>query len=256
MTYQLLIRYLTSERETMTATEIVNWLLGVIGVGGGGAAIVYFAFKFLATKWLDSKFAERLEAYKHQQQKELEQLRFQINALFDRVTKLHQREFQVLPEAWGLLFDAFLEMKAFVSSFQTYPDLDRMNPAQFVEFVEACPLAAWEKDELKSLPSGNKTKYYQEHIFWHQSNTAGKASNDCHAFLRKNGIFIERTLKERFQKIDQLVREAIVLRKGIQQYGVPDQWKKIEALSRDGDTLLDELEDLVQGRLWTRDIEN
>ena len=52
-------------------------------------------------QWLDSKFAERLEAYKHQQQRELEQLRFQINALFDRVTKLHQREFQVLPDAYA-----------------------------------------------------------------------------------------------------------------------------------------------------------
>jgi hypothetical protein len=210
----------------VTYTEIADRLLRTIGVGGGGIAIGYFLFKSLATKWLDGKFAERLEAYKHQQQKELEQLRFQINALFDRLTKLHQREFQVLPEAWALLFDAFLEMNAFVSSLQAYPDLDKMKPAQFTEFVEACPFATWEKDELKSLSSGNKTKYYQDHIFWHQSRTASKASNDCHTFLRKNGIFIEKALKEKFEAIDLLVREVITLRKGIQQYGVQGQWEK------------------------------
>jgi hypothetical protein len=184
------------------STEILNWILGNLVafgvVGSAGVAGGYFVFKLLATKWLDNNFAKRLEAYKHQQQRELEQLRFRINALFDRVTKLHQREFQLLPDAWALLFDALLEMKAFVSSFQTHPDLDKMKPSQFAEFVEACPLATWEKDELKS--SGNKTKYYQDHIFWHQYRTASKASNDSHTFLRKNGIFIERTLKERFQK--------------------------------------------------------
>jgi hypothetical protein len=242
------------------STEILNSLLGILAasglVGSAGVAVGYFLFKMLATKWLDNNFAKRLEAYKHQQQRELEQLRFQINALFDRVTKLHQREFQVLPDAWALLFDAVLEMKAFVSSLQTYPDLDNMKPTQFTEFVEACPFATWEKEELKSIPPGDRTKYYRDHIFWHQSKTASTASNDCHTFLRKNGIFIERTLKQRFQRIDQLVREAIVHRKSIQQYALPGLWEQIEALSEEGDALLDELEHLVQGRLWTRDIEN
>jgi hypothetical protein len=87
--------------------DIVHWLLAAVGGGGGCAAVAYLAFKFLATKWLENKFAERLEAYKHQQQKELEQLKFQINASFDRLTKLHQHEFQVLPDAWGVLVRSF-----------------------------------------------------------------------------------------------------------------------------------------------------
>jgi len=42
-----------------------------------------------------------LLAYKHEQQKELEHLKFSINAQMDRATKLHQREFEALPEAWS-----------------------------------------------------------------------------------------------------------------------------------------------------------
>ncbi len=202
---------------------------------------------------MDGKFAERLEACKHRQQRELEQLRLQINTLFDRATKLHQREFQVLPDAWALLLDAFRETLNFVSSLQTYPDLETMKPMQFAEFVEACTLAAWEKEELKSQPAGSKQKYYQEHIFWHDCNAASNAANECHTFLQKNGIFIEKTVKQRFQKIDQLIREAIVTRRAVQQYGGPIDWNKVEAFNKEGAPLLDELEVLVQSCLWTHD---
>jgi hypothetical protein len=60
-------------------------------------------FKVLGEKWLNAKFEERLAQYKHAQQKEIEQLRFRINSLMDRTTKLHQHEFDVLPEAWSRL---------------------------------------------------------------------------------------------------------------------------------------------------------
>lgn len=232
--------------------DIVHWLLAAVGVGGGCAAVAYLAFKFLAAKWLENKFAERLEAYKHQQQKELEQLKFQINASFDRLTKLHQHEFQVLPDAWGVLVNAFVEAKAFVASLQSYPDLETMKPAHLAEFVEACPLAPWQKEELKATPQDRKNKYYQESIFWYSSSNASKASNECHIFLRKNGVFIERAIKEQFQAIDQLIREALVTRQGIQIYRV-QEWGKIEAFTAQGDALLDKLEDAVQSRLWTHD---
>jgi hypothetical protein len=237
----------------MTSAEVGTWIVGFFGFGGAGAIAGYLAFQAFATKWLDSKFSERLEAYKHRQQRELEQLKFQINTLFDRATKLHQREFQVLPDAWALLLDAFRETLAFVSSLQTYPDLEKMKPAQFAAFVEACTLAAWEKEELKSLTSGSKQKYYQDHIFWSQCNVASNAANEYHTFLHKNGLFIEKTVKQRFQRIDQLVREAIVTRRAFQQYGGPIDWDKVEAFNKEGAPLLDELEELVQSRLWTQD---
>lgn len=56
---------------------------------------------------MNTKFEQRLAAYKHEQQKELEQLKFAINAQMDRATKLHQKEFEVLPEASGKLMNAY-----------------------------------------------------------------------------------------------------------------------------------------------------
>jgi hypothetical protein len=232
---------------------IASYIGAVIAYGGAAAAVAFALFRFLGQKWIENKFASRLETYKHQQQRELEQLRFQINSSFDRLTKLYQHEFQVLPDAWALLINAFVEMKMFVSSIQSYPDVNNMNPTQFVEFVDASPFATWQKEELKRVPQLDRNKHYQDYVFGHSLINTSKASDECHIFLRKNGIFIERTIKEQFQVIDQLIRDAIVTRRGIQEFGGAKEWEQVDVLGKKGDALLDQLENAVQARLWTHD---
>jgi hypothetical protein len=77
----------------------------IVVAGGGAAALILGPFRYLADKWLTSKFNQRLEQFKHAQQVEMENLRFKIDSLFDRTTKLHQREFEVVPAAWALLVE-------------------------------------------------------------------------------------------------------------------------------------------------------
>ncbi|MBV8766846.1 MAG: hypothetical protein JOZ66_18215, partial [Hyphomicrobiales bacterium] len=76
------------------------------------------------------KFEERLAAYKHAQQRELERVKFEVNALMDRTLKLHQKEFDVLPELWGLLVEAHARLIAVTSPLQHFPDLHRMSSDQ------------------------------------------------------------------------------------------------------------------------------
>jgi len=57
---------------------IASYIGAVIAYGGAAAGVAFAVFRFLGQKWIDGKFAERLEVYKHQQQRELEQLKFQI----------------------------------------------------------------------------------------------------------------------------------------------------------------------------------
>jgi len=72
--------------------QVVLWL-------GGATVTAFAAFKFLASKWIENKFATQLEAHKHEPAKELEELRHRINSAFSRLTKIHEKEFEVLPEA-------------------------------------------------------------------------------------------------------------------------------------------------------------
>jgi len=108
-------------------TEVLKLIGGVATIVTASSAIAYLLFRTLATKWIESRFSERLEAFKHQQNQEIEHLRFRINTMMDWNVKLHQREFDVLPETWSLLTEAFNTIEPIALGFQQYPDLDKMS---------------------------------------------------------------------------------------------------------------------------------
>ncbi|CAE1136319.1 hypothetical protein [Xanthomonas euroxanthea] len=86
-----------------------------------------FELKKLAENWLNEKFKSRLQGLAHTQNREIERLRSELTTFFDRATKLHQREFELLPLVWDEVHEAFWSTAALASSFQTYPDLNRMK---------------------------------------------------------------------------------------------------------------------------------
>ncbi|MFA5923884.1 MAG: hypothetical protein WC856_21765 [Methylococcaceae bacterium] len=233
--------------------ELLDVLLKFVGeiavVGGGLVLLVYQAFKHLAAKWLDARFDGRLEELKHEQQKELEQLRYKVSALLDRAVKLHQREFDVLPEAWAKLNDAYWYVRSFTSSIQSYPDIDRMNPAQQEEFIAGCRLQDRQKAEL--MQTTDKYQYYQNAIFWHKLAEANEKSSDANTYLIKNGIFINEELRQKFTVIHNLFWNALTEHQTNKQYDVlPRNHDHINRLITDGDDLMKALEREIHTRLW------
>jgi len=117
--------------------------------------LALWLFKLFGEKWINNKFSERLEAFKHDRQKEVEHLRFEISKLFDRTTKLHQQEFEILPKAWSLLVRSYNAAASMTASFRTYPDITRMSLPHLEEFLSKAPLDSWQKDELRSAADKN-----------------------------------------------------------------------------------------------------
>ena len=172
----------------MTSLTDILAAIGALIVGSGAVtAIAFGLFKVLGEKWLNAKFEERLAEYRHAQQKEIEQLRFKINALMDRTTKLHQHEFDVLPEAWSRLNEAFAHTTALVSPLQSYPDLNRMRDDHLNEFLKKTTLEEWEKTEL--MAETDRTEFFVKRIFWHRLSDAKAACREHHIYLKKSGIF-------------------------------------------------------------------
>jgi len=151
--------------------EIFQSLLATFGVAvaalGGLGLIAFQIFRWLGASWLSAKFDERLEAFKSAQLQQLEQLKFKINALLDRTTKLHEKEFEVLPEAWALVVDSYYSVLAFVSPVRFYADVNRMTDTQLTEFLNNSEFDKWEIEKIRT--ASNKNKTYQESVFWHQS---------------------------------------------------------------------------------------
>lgn len=229
-------------------------LQGLAYLGLGIGAIVGFAywfFKKLGASWLETKFAEQLEAYKHKQQKELEHLRLQINTLFDRTTKLHQREFEVLPEAWAKLTDAYWKTLGFISPIKEYPDLSRMSDEYFIEFVDTSQLLQSEKEELKRQDGQDRNTFYTRHIYWARLMDTRTPVTEAHIYILKNGIFLPAEIKTKFIALSDLLWEAVMENQFYKQHEDirPQKRDKQDAVRERGEGLLKDLESVVSRRL-------
>jgi hypothetical protein len=120
------------------AREIMGWIGTIVVAGGGGALVAWGIIKLFAEKWLNTKFEARLESLKQEHRKEIERLRLTINTLMDRATKLHQREFDALPEAWRQLNEAIIQTRAI--KFQFYANIDRLSEEQLNDYLSTSAL--------------------------------------------------------------------------------------------------------------------
>ena len=149
---------------------MADQLLQYIGLlslcGGGAVGLAYLVFRTFSIKWLENKFAERLATFKHAQAKEIEELRFKINSIFDRLTKLHQKEFEILPEAWAKLCNAHSKALFLLAPMVSRPDLNGMSEPHRLEYLQSCDLMEWQKEEIRQ--ASDKNKCFREHIKWHE----------------------------------------------------------------------------------------
>jgi hypothetical protein len=60
---------------------LLKWLASLGITATVAAAAGYAAFQFFGKKWLDEHFAVRLAKFRHDQNQEIERLRYRINAL-------------------------------------------------------------------------------------------------------------------------------------------------------------------------------
>jgi len=152
------------------------WLRDVLIIGGPSvvAALVATAslWKWLGQKWVEQRLGERLEKFKTEQQKELERLKAEQqkelerlrHLLSSRISKIHEKEFDVLPKAWLMLNDLHGSVAlALDLTFKRYPDFNQLPDAQFEEFLTVSPasrLSAYQKDALRKAP--DRGQYFSD----------------------------------------------------------------------------------------------
>jgi hypothetical protein len=116
-------------------------------------------------RWLDARFSERLEKLKHEQQKEIESIRQRVQWHFSRVSKIHEKEFEILPRAWFLLHEAHGLAGDLVGRLRQIPDFQSMPDPMLQEFVAASAGAAfggmkWQPP-AKISGRGNNRRYWR-----------------------------------------------------------------------------------------------
>lgn len=106
--------------------EWLNTFIAKFTLSVGGAIAISLGFlRIFGNRMLNHQFEKGLERYC-----------FKINSEFDRISKIHQKEFEILPELWKRLLDAIGEFSHIANPVQEYPSLNSMSDTQLDEFLE------------------------------------------------------------------------------------------------------------------------
>ncbi len=181
------------------------------------------------------------------QAQELEGLRFKVSALLDRATKLHQREFEVLPEAWAKLNEAHWKARALVSALKEQPNLDGMSGPQREEFIAKSRLTEWQKTEVREAT--DPTVKFNELNSWHLLSDAKKACSDSSRYLGVQGIFIEHELRKKLDRLNELIWSSLIEDETNKQFDTRDR-ANADVLRIEGEKLREGLESEIHQRIW------
>ena len=226
----------------------VEFLGSIITAGGVGAAVAYALFQFLGKTWIENKFAEKLELYRHQQAIEIQRLRVEIDSMLSGVIKLQDREFEILPKAWEKMDEAYGRVNSLVSPMQSYPDLNRMNDLELSEFFQQSELAESQKKKIEE--SHDKTEACIDIIFWHRLNKVRFAIGELHDFTARNNIFLTVELKQKFTSATDLLWSALISKQvGVESKDHKMQTQGWEQIKTEVEPLYRSIESEIQKRL-------
>lgn len=230
--------------------QILKFFGEVILIGGSSAAVAYLLFQHLGKNWIDARFAERLEAFKHQQAIELSRLKVEVDSALSGTLKIQEREFAIIPDAWHKLTEAYSFTAAVTSPLQSYPDLERMSDAEVLEFLDGIKIRETQKAEIRQAHARARGKIYQEAVFWHTLHGAKKAVGELQNYVIAHGVFLPAHLKKMFQGMVPILHSALVnVEMGHAHQDFEMQTKAWEKVKAEAEPLHSEIEKAIEMRL-------
>lgn len=201
----------------MKLFHLPDWLSLLINAAAA-AGTAWGVFMWLGKRSLEQFFQRDLEEFKHEQNKEIEAMRQRIQATFSRISKVHEREFEILPKAWFLLHDAIGRASTLVPMLREVPELQKMSAADFSDFLRTTPLSERARSEIEIADPSERVKKYLAALDWFQVHDAIRAQIEFHNYVIENRIFMTPELSEQFTAIDNVLSEALRDNKHWQQF--------------------------------------
>ncbi len=155
-------------------------------ISGGGTA--FLIVNFLSKKIVDHQFGKSIERYK-----------FKINSEFDRISKIHEKEFTLLPKLWELIYKTFGFITQITSRIKSYPDLNSLTELELEEFFDQIEYK--ESMRIKIRKANDRLKVYQEINFWEMSHKMDLNFNEFNNLFFLNRIFISENMDVLFIEI-------------------------------------------------------
>lgn len=204
-------------------------------------------------KWLSKRFQSQLDGLKHLQALEIAKLQLAIDAKLHRATKLHEREFEILPKAWFMLGETGGAIQLLIDPDQTHTDVDKLDPLALREFLGPLPLSDAEKQAISETPVGGRTRLFVERKLRHQMVEASTLAQAFHNYIAGKGVFIEPTLRRKLLKLSEVFDEVVRSHSILVVHGGPPKVDtsalnrgKLKATS----TLIHDIGEAISERIW------
>lgn len=237
---------MTAYNLTMEATRLS---LSLIVSGGVLLAILRFGGK----KLLEHQFNAALEDVRAKQAQSLERLRFDISASLDRTTKLHQFEFEVLPEAWSRLHIAGGSCRDAVQRIISRIQVASLTDGQLSIVLSDLGIAQIDSDHIKTLAGENRQETFDKALDYHRWNIARRDHAEYYNYLLSHGIFVQKPMLEKLKAIGKLISDAVSEYGNALNYPPPpgdEGFKARNAFHAEWASMIGTLEGEVHARLW------
>jgi len=192
----------------LSAIDLTGLLTSLLVAGGGGAIVAYSIFKTLGTGWLENKFAQRLENFRHEKAKEIERLRAEIDGSLKARIRHQEKEFETLSQCWHLMNIAYGAVTDFVSPFQQYQDINSMSANLRREFVEKLDVLPAQRSEI--LQSSNPFSTYKSIVHLIKNNLANRTVAEFNNCVYRLDIFMDLEISNDFKEVLRSLNSSIV----------------------------------------------
>ncbi len=227
-------------------SQVTNFLGHVLLTGGGAAAVAFLVFRLFSERWLQSKFDEKLEAFRHENAKELQQFKLKADGVLDAKIRFQQKQFEVISVCWSGMNEALGAVQELVNPFQHYEDIGAMSLPLRKEYVEKLDLFEAQKQEI--LDSEDPTESLIEAQFWRRYNSAANLIRDFGNKLYLNQIYLDGELFKKFEAIKFLMRQMLISKKMSKQVAVSNCEETVTSNLERCDEILNDISFQIRSR--------
>lgn len=225
---------------------VVGWLVSQVLPAG---ALLLLGFQWVTKKWLDQKFAKRLEEVKTAQAASLKHIQSSIDHQIHRAKKLYDTEFDVLSKSWVMFESLYSKIPELSQLSPLYAEWDTATIAEIEEVLNK--RTDFTEDEKIQVLDADEPADEQRVVVDQRRAKAYEAETMALAhFLESNGIFIRREIRDKFKALLELITLAFSEFGSNIRRTQPSR-EHLSKLRSEGVVLRDELRDLIEGRLWT-----
>ena len=121
----------------MTANDFYGWVTqGIVTVGISILSFVAITSTRMGEKFLSHHLDKRIADFKHDQTKEIEELKTKLSHIEDRGKRSNEEEYKALTTVWEKFVDAFLSTQRTVHNFIQYPDFTRLSEDEIKSYLD------------------------------------------------------------------------------------------------------------------------